>query len=215
METAASQFEIKQLNESGQIAGLLAGFNNVDRQGDVISSQAFSRTLAERGERPLPMLLHHDQQRPVGAWLKFRETPEGLYAEGELTLGTRDADEAHALAKAGALTGLSIGYVAKSARTDARSGERALLDLDLVEGSLVTVPSNPKSHVSSVKSITCAKDIADLLKGSGVSGRQAKAAAGAAWQQLSTKDSEAHLDPEVEALLRNTTARIRAIGVRK
>lgn len=215
METAASQFEIKQLSENGEIAGLLAGFNNVDRQGDVISSQAFSRTLAERGDSPLPMLLHHDQQRPIGAWRRFKETPEGLYAEGKLILSTRDAAEAHALAKAGALRGLSIGYVAKSARTDARSGERALLDLDLVEGSLVTVPSNPKTYVSSVKSITCAKDIADLLRGTGISGRQAKAAAGAAWQHLSFKNSEGHLEPEVEALLRNSTARIRAIGVRK
>lgn len=215
METAASQFEIKQLSETGEIAGLLAGFNNVDRQGDVISSQAFSRTLAERGDRPLPMLLHHDQERPIGAWRKFNETPEGLYAEGELILSTRDAAEAHALAKAGALTGLSIGYVAKSAKVDPRTGERALLDLDLVEGSLVAVPSNPKTCVSSVKSITCAKDIADLLKGSGISGRQAKAAAGAAWHHLSTKNSEDSLDPEVEALLRNTTARIRANGVRK
>ena len=122
MEYAGSPFELKSLNDSGHIEGLLAGFGNQDRHGDVIDSKALKRTLSERGDRPLPMLLHHDLHRPIGAWKQFNETGDGLYVTGELTLSTRDAQEARALAQAGALTGLSIGFLTKSARLDQRSG---------------------------------------------------------------------------------------------
>ena len=163
MEYAGSPFELKSLNDSGHIEGLLAGFG-IDSHGDVIDTKAFKRTLAERDGRPLPMLLHHDMKRPIGAWKQFKETGDGLYVTGELTLTTRDAQEARALAQAGALTGLSIGFLTKSARLDQRSGTNHLLDIDLMEGSLVTIPSNPKTYVTAVKSITGARDIAELLK---------------------------------------------------
>jgi len=67
MDFAASAFDIKSLNDSGSIEGLLAGFGNVDSHGDRILYGAFSKTLAARGERPLPMLLHHDMARPICA----------------------------------------------------------------------------------------------------------------------------------------------------
>lgn len=209
MDYAGSPFEIKQLDDSGSIEGLLAGFGNVDRHGDVIGSKAFSRTLSERGNRPLPMLLHHDLHRPVGAWKQWDERGDGLYVKGSISLATRDGQEAYALAKDGALTGLSIGYLVKQSRRDNRTGENHLLDLELVEGSLVTVPSNPKTYVATVKAISCARDIADLLSEAGVSGRKAKAAAGIAWKAINDTDAD---EDEVRAILNSSAARIAAIG---
>ena len=211
MDYAGSPFEIKQLDESGSIEGLLAGFDDLDSHGDRISQKAFTRTLAERGGRPLPMLLHHDIKRPIGAWREFSERPEGLYVKGSLTLTTRDAQEAYALARDGALTGLSIGYRVKDAQRDQRTGERHLLDLDLHEGSLVTVASNRRTRISSVKAITGAGDIADMLREAGVSGRKAKAAAGFAWKAINETDAD---DTEVREILNASAARIAAIGVR-
>ena len=212
MEYAGSPFEIKQLNDGGQIEGLLAGFGNADSHGDVIGTKAFSRTLAERGSRPLPMLIHHDLRRPVGAWKEWNETGEGLYVKGALSLQTRDAQEAYALAKDGALTGLSIGYNIKQATRDTQTGGRNLLDVDLVEGSPVTIPSNPKTHVSAIKSIGSASDIAELLREAGVSGRKAKAAAGFAWKAINEQDDA---DEEVRAILNASAARIAAMGGHK
>ncbi len=215
MDYAGSPFEIKQLSDSGTIEGLLAGFGNVDRHGDVIGSKAFTRTLAERGNRPLPMLLHHDHHRPVGAWKQWEERSEGLYVKGSLSLSTRDGQEAHALAKDGALTGLSIGYITKQAKLDRQTGENHLLDLELVEGSLVTVPCNPLTHVSTIKSISNANDIRDLLREAGVSGRKAKAAAGYAWKVINEHDDEAEAEAEAKAILDASAARIAAMGVRQ
>ena len=207
MEYAGSPFELKSLNDSGHIEGLLAGFGK-DSHGDVIDVKAFKRTLAERNGRPLPMLIHHDLHRPIGAWKQFQETGEGLYVTGELTLATRDAQEARALAQAGALTGLSIGFITKSARMDQRTGTNHLFDIELMEGSLVTVPSNPKTYVTAIKSITGARDIAELLQASGLSGRQAKAAAGAAWKSINQSDHDEDAQAELETILRGSIARV-------
>lgn len=209
MDFAASPFEIKHLNDAGTIEGLLAGFGSLDSHGDRIASKAFTRTLAERKGRPLPMLLHHDLARPVGAWTDWQEREDGLYVKGSLTMATRDAQEAHALAQAGALTGLSIGYVTKSAHRDQRSGERHLLDVDLHEGSLVTVASNPDTRVTSIKSICNARDIAELLQEAGLSGRKARVAAGAAWKAINQSENETQADAELAALIRASTARLR------
>ena len=214
MEFAASPFEIKELAESGVIEGLLAGFDNIDSHGDRISRKAFTRTLAERGNRPLPMLLHHDIKRPIGAWTEWQERGDGLHVKGRLTLQTRDAQEAYALAKDGALTALSIGYRTKQANVDQRSGTRDLLDIDLHEGSLVTVGSNPNTQITSVKAITGARDIADLLREAGVSGRKAKEAAGYAWKAINETDNEAEAEAEIRAILNDSAARIAAIGGR-
>jgi uncharacterized protein len=63
MEYAGSAFEIKQLDDAGRIEGLAAAFGNVDHGGDKMLAGSVTKTLAQRGDRPLPMLLHHDLQR--------------------------------------------------------------------------------------------------------------------------------------------------------
>jgi hypothetical protein len=211
MDYAGSPFEIKELSESGLIEGLLAGFGNADSHGDVIDRKAFARTLTERKGAPLPMLLHHDPKRPIGAWREWKEQSEGLYVKGRLTLTTRDAQEAFDLAKDGALPALSIGYKVRTAKHDQRTGERHLLDIDLIEGSLVVAGSNPRTQVSLVKSISNAGDIAELLRSAGVSGRKAKAAAGFAWKAINETDAD---EEEVRSILNASAARIAAIGGR-
>lgn len=208
MDYAASPFNIKQLNDVGHIEGLLSGFNNVDAYGDRVQPGAFSKTLAERAGRPVPMLLHHDPQRPIGAWKEWSETSEGLYVKGQLTLAVRDGIEAHALAKAGALTGLSIGYHVVKGKVNRETHGADLFELNLVEGSLVTIPANPKTYVSTVKSICGARDIEELLRASGLSNRQSKAAASAAWRSINQSDHDEQADAALAAILTAATARL-------
>lgn len=204
MDFAASPFEIKSLNEAGHIEGLLAGFGNVDSYGDRIAPQAFNSTLAAREGRPLPMLLHHDAQRPIGTWREWHVRGEGLYTKGLITLATRDGQEAYALAKDGVLTGLSIGYLTKSERKDPVTGANDLLEIELFEGSLVTFPANPKTQVAAVKSIQGVRDIAELLQLAGMSSRKAKLAAGAAWKAI----HQAEDDDAAQAVLSGALARL-------
>lgn len=206
MDFAASAFELKNLDESGRIEGLLAGFGDVDNGGDKLLAGCFTASLKAR-KTPLPMLLHHDTRRPIGAWTSWEERPEGLFTKGKMTLTTRDAQEAFALAKDGALTGLSIGWRSKREVLDDRSGVRTVVEAELIEGSLVAIPMHDRARVSSIKSISRAQDIADLLREAGLTSRKAKLAAGMAWKALENDDGGAD-QAELVAILNASVARI-------
>lgn len=206
MDTLALPFEFKSLNDAGHIEGLAAAFGNVDGGGDRVIPGAFAATLADRKGAPLPMLLHHDQRRPIGVWTSLTETADGLYAKGRFTMATRDAQEAYALAKDGALAGLSIGYVA---RKHAMAGAvRQLQTVDLFETSLVTIPMNDRTKVRGVKSISGVRDLECALRDAGLSGRKAKAAAWAGWQAINASTDDDAADAEMAALFTNSARRI-------
>lgn len=216
MEYAGSQFEIKQLSDSGHIEGLLAGFGDVDHGGDKLLPGCLSKSLAKRST-PLPMLLHHDMKRPIGSWKEWQELPEGLYVKGSLTLSTRDAQEAHALAKDGALTGLSIGWQAVHGALDQKTGERIITEAELFEGSLVTVPMHDRARVRAVKDLT--ESPASLEKGlrelMGLSRRMAQEGSFALWRIKHKENDEAAAEAEAIAILNRSAARIAAIGGNK
>jgi HK97 family phage prohead protease len=209
MDFAASPFSIKSLNDSGHIEGLLAGFGNVDHGGDKLLAGCLTKSLALRGGNPLPMLLCHDLRRPIGAWKTWTEAAEGLHVEGKISLGTRDGQEAYALANDGALTGLSIGWQPKSHSTNPRTGVREVAEADLMEGSLVPVPMNDKTRVRSIKTIASVRDLEDLLAESGMSGRKAKTAASAAWKAINeAPDEDAAARAELEAIFASSSKRL-------
>ncbi|WP_197275776.1 HK97 family phage prohead protease [Blastomonas sp. AAP25] len=195
------------MNDAGQIEGIAAGYGNVDHGGDKMLFGSLAKTLAQRGSRPLPMLLHHDLTRPVGAWKEWQERPEGLWVKGNLTLETRDAQEAHALAKSGALTGISIGWKPTgSPKYD--KGARVIDAAELFEASLVTVPMNDNARVSAIKSIVGPRDIEHLFREAGLSSRKAKAGAAGAWRNINESNDEDEAEAHAAALLRESAARI-------
>lgn len=201
----AFPLQIKELSQSGEIVGLAAAFGNVDSGGDRILPGAFEATLAEHrkaGTAPA-MLLHHDLQRPIGVWTELVETREGLLAKGRITLEAQDGREAYELARTGALSGLSIGYQVEQERQ--WSAARDLLQLKLFEISLVAMPMNNLSRVQSVKTIGSVRDIEELLRGGGMSGRQAKAAASAAWRTVHTTQDD---DEAAKAVIADAIQRL-------
>ena len=115
---------------------------------------AFSDSLADLAAkgRPVPVLWQHRSSSPIGVWDKLVEDSKGLLGEGTLlTADVAQAKEAHALLKAKAVTGLSIGYWVRNSSYDEKTGIRTLTKLDLVEISLVTFPANDDARVDAVK----------------------------------------------------------------
>lgn len=205
MDTLGLSFSIKSLDDAGLIEGLAAGFGNVDHGGDMIMPGAFAKSLASRAGRAVPMLNNHDQGRPIGVWTELRETGEGLAAKGRIITSTRDGADAHALARAGAMGGLSIGYgVDRHVRT---TKARELHELTLHEVSLVAVPMNDRARISAVKAIGNVRDIEEMLHDGGMSGRKAKRAAEAAWKAINEAEDEA-VSPALAALFKQSAARI-------
>lgn len=134
------------VDDAGVITGLASVFGTADLGGDVVHKGAFSGASV-----PLPMLASHDQADVIGVWEELTETPQGLAVKGRLLVDdVKRAAEVRALVKAGAMTGLSIGYkTTKSAPR--RGGGRELLAVDLLEISVVAVPMHPGARITSAK----------------------------------------------------------------
>lgn len=185
--------ELKFSAEKGTVSGYASRFNAKDYGGDTVQPGAFTASLREhkaRGSKPL-FLWQHDQTAPIGIWTKVEEDDKGLFVEGKLiTEASRGAD-AHALLKAGALNGLSIGY--RTIKSRPAGGRGRLLDqLDLVEISLVTFPMLNSARISAVKNelaITRADVKSHLMHMPGMNGRLARALlAGVDWSALNVED---------------------------
>jgi uncharacterized protein len=150
MKKAHTGLQLKSLNEQGQFSGYASIFGIVDSQNDLVLEGAFAETL-EEGAQDIKLLWQHDFNEPIGVFTAVREDARGLYVEGKLLLEVQRAREAHALLKAGAIAGLSIGYTPVKYRTDPKSGVRLLEEVALYEISLVTFPANGKATVQAVK----------------------------------------------------------------
>ena len=151
----ARPFELKALGEDGSFAGYGSVFGLADDYADTVAPGAFARSLAEHaraGTQPA-LLWQHDSRQPIGVWSALREDRVGLQVSGRLALKTRGGAEAYELLKLGAVSGLSIGYVAVASHVDERTRQRVLIDIDLWEVSLVTFPANPQARVTAVKAM--------------------------------------------------------------
>lgn len=146
------KFAADDETETRTFSGYGAVFNNVDSYGDVLAPGAFSKTL-KSGPAPLMFLNHALFSLPIGKWTSFEEDEFGLKVEGEF-LDTTTGIDAYKAAKAGAITGLSIGYIPREVKLGKGPDEpaRLLKTVDLIEVSVVTIPANPEARIANVKS---------------------------------------------------------------
>ena len=199
--------------------GYGAVFGNVDKGGDLIEPGAFSAFLADMrsGKQDWPaMLSQHggmgltaQDLTPVGIWHDLAEDGKGLMTEGEFA----DTDRGIELYKLGkmkprpAITGLSIGYIAKQSvpRTMPDEPRRRLKQIDLIEISPVTFPMNGKARISAVKSLDEIASLADaeafLREVGGLSKSQAVAFI------ARVKAASGRGDPDIEQELRESLAK--------
>lgn len=155
LHTLNVPFELKEVQEDGTFKGYGAIFGNVDLGRDRIHKGAFAETLklVKEGKRKIKMLWQHDRHQPIGVYPVLKEDDAGLYLEGKLVLEVQRAKEAHALMKADALGGLSIGFRTKRYDIDTDERVRNLYELDLHEVSPVTFPMNEEATITAVKSV--------------------------------------------------------------
>ncbi|MET0373691.1 MAG: HK97 family phage prohead protease [Rhizorhabdus sp.] len=156
---AGGKLEIKLAEPGADIAvksftGYGAVFNNRDHASDVIAPGAFAKTLAEHksaGTAPQMFFNHAAYTMPIGVWKSMEEDSYGLKVSGEF-LDTAGGRDAYAATKAGAVTGLSIGYIPTAYEID--GDVRTITEAKLVEISVVTWPCNELARVSDVKSVS-------------------------------------------------------------
>ena len=141
--------EFKFAGESGlEFEGYASVFGGIDSYGDRIMAGAYKRTLENR-ERPVALRWNHFGP-VIGKYTEIFEDEKGLFVRGQLTKGHSVATDAAALLKHGAISGLSIGYVAKD--EEMNGPIRELKDIELIEISVVEEPADNMARVSNMKS---------------------------------------------------------------
>jgi len=171
MDRAYALLSVKTLDPDRRWIAGLASTPTPDRRGDILEP------LGATFKNPLPLLLHHDRERPVGR-VTLTATREGIAFEATLphiseagTLRDR-VDEAWQSIRAGLITGVSIGFrpLADGIKALA-SGGLHLLRTEICELSLVTVPANVETTIHTIKSLDLPHLAASGLTLPGVAGR--------------------------------------------
>ena len=156
-DRAYSLLHVKAIDVARRTFAGVATTPELDRQGHVLDP------LGARFRNPLPLLFHHDVERPIGTVTLFAPTVDGIPFEA--TLPTIDeagalrerVSEAWQLIKAGIMTGVSIGFRILDGAIEALpGGGLKLCKTEILELSLVTIPANASASILTVKSLAAA-----------------------------------------------------------
>ena len=170
LDRAYALLSVKSLDGERRIISGLASTPTPDRRGDILEP------LGATFSNPLPLLLHHDRERPVGR-VTLTATARGIAFEAQLPdiaepgpLRER-VNEAWQSIKAGLITGVSIGFrpLADSVKA-LKSGGLHILRSEVCELSLVTVPANVETTIHTIKSFDAPHLAASGHNPPGVSG---------------------------------------------
>lgn len=147
-------------DEPGGFEGILSTYGNVDEVGDICEKGCFDTSLAKAGSKRT-LLWQHDWNQPIGSFEAWSDE-SALRVKGRINLDVERGREAYALLKAEDIDGLSIGYTLEKYDYD-KDGIRHLLEVDLLEGSLVTFPANKLARARA-KSLQRKARIMDLAR---------------------------------------------------
>jgi uncharacterized protein len=137
---------VSERGRAVRFAGYAAVFDRLDNGGDVVRAGAFRETLKRRGS--LPLLWQHKPGVVIGSIDTIGEDRRGLRIIGTLGGSGRSGDIARAL-RTGQIAGLSFGYKVREAKR--QGGVRELIDLDLLEVSVVSNPMQPSARIHALE----------------------------------------------------------------
>ena len=125
-----------------RFAGYAAVFGHPDKGGDIIRKGAFSSALQRAVE--IPLLWQHKAGAVIGRIEHLSEDQRGLRV-----IASIGDVRASRLLGSGKIDGLSFGYRVREAKSD--GAYRELIELDLVEVSVVANPMQPRARVHALE----------------------------------------------------------------
>lgn len=124
-----------------------------DRVDDVVPSWNWSDSVLSNYMKNGfgTLLFMHDHDKPVGKILEVEGRDDGLFVRGFVSKSWKDAW----MVEEGLIKGFSIGYIIDwmNSRYDAQADTYYLAIKELLEISIVTIPANQDSLISSIKSL--------------------------------------------------------------
>jgi HK97 family phage major capsid protein len=169
VDRAYAVLSIKSVDGDARTITGIASTPTPDRHGDVFEP------LGATFHNPIPLLLHHDKERPIGSAV-LTATPDGIAFVATLPIiktagAVRDrVNEAWDSITAGLIRATSIGFHPLTNGVKfLKSGGLHLLKTEICELSLVTIPANVATTITSIKSYDAPHLAASGHKPAGVS----------------------------------------------
>lgn len=181
----------------GRFEGLAWSFATTpDAEGDIILPSALE---AAAKAMPVPVLVEH-RGTPIGEIEAAEVTEEGLTVKGAIDMATDLGREAHALAKAGELSGLSIAFSGEAQKS---GPVRVFSSARLTEISVCRAPVNAGSRVTAMKAwteITSERELERFFKSTGMPNRLAAKLAAAGWPVINNPAPTAEMLEQLRRL---------------
>ncbi len=128
----------------------LASTNSIDRVGDVINHDAWTKSGGLDNFKHNPIILfNHNYDKPIGRATSMEVNKSGLELGARIS---KSAGEIKDLIKDGVLGAFSVGFRVKDAEYNEETDGLEIKDAELFEVSVVSVPANQTAMFSLAKS---------------------------------------------------------------
>lgn len=177
-----------------------ASTNALDRAGDIIEAEAWTKGGLENFKNNPVLLFNHDHNKPIGRATGLEVTEKGLEISGRIS---KAAGEIKDLVKDGVLGAFSVGFRVKDADYMTETDGYKIKDAELFEVSVVSVPCNQGATFSLAKSFDTIEDYEkfkkQFIKANSVDSADAvkvEQPSGEKSQKMETDMSEEKMNPE-------------------
>ena len=177
-----------------------ASTNALDRAGDIIEAEAWTKGGLENFKNNPVLLFNHDHNKPIGRATGLEVTKNGLEISGRIS---KAAGEIKDLVKDGVLGAFSVGFRVKDADYMTETDGYKIKDAELFEVSVVSVPCNQSATFSLAKSFDNMEDYEkfkkQFIKANSVDSADAvkvEQPSGEKSQKMETDMSEEKMNPE-------------------
>lgn len=140
MQVVQKSISLEVDSADEQIVGGFISTSNRDRHGDIVDPDGCDTTQLQ------VLLEGHDHDKPVGRLIDVERREGGVYARFKVI-----ADDCWKKVKAGLYPAFSIGFLPKTAEP-LKDGGWLYKAVEVIETSLVAIPSNRESQILEVRS---------------------------------------------------------------
>ena len=209
MDRAYALLNVKSFKQVGDMVTVegIASTPTTDRMGDVVEP------MGAQFKTPMPFMLYHDAERPVGNVTFAKPTEKGIPFKAELpivkepgVIQDRVNEAIHSL-KYKLIGAVSIGFQGiEGAIERLKTGGLRFKQWEWLELSLVTIPANPDAVITGMKSLDAALRAAsgrkqrDIDPSPGASGTKQPASGGFSFSRSLKGNTMKNLNEQINDL---------------
>ena len=156
--------EVKAVREDSNlfIEGYASVFGVVDSYNDIVVQGAFTNTLINDAKR-VKFCWQHNMDDVIGKIIEMREDDRGLWFKAKISNTSKGKDVA-ILVEDNALDEVSFAYRTKKYLMDEETDIRKLLEVELIEISLVTRAANPQAVITGTEKKSEEEKLAEAVE---------------------------------------------------